>query len=863
MHKLITLAALLLAISSSFVTAQERPVAQNDALDEIVVTSRRFEENLQDVPVSISAFTSADLDRKALHDIKDIANLTSNLTFVAGESGRAATPTIRGIGLIDGRGFDNPVGVFIDGIFVSGRATQNVSMLDLERVEVIKGPQSALYGRNTFSGAINYVTRPTPKEFAAKAEGTVGSDDLERFSGSIGGAVTDWMSARLAASFLHDNGTYRNAGPTGVDNGIGGSESKSVLLSMRFQPRDHLTIDVSGLWSQEFADNQPNNLQPNNCGRLDRTNPANANLISSDLANPIYFCGEAQPNGSGQLSMSPQAFSYDGRTQRGTVDVQWELPGGISMHSLSAYTTVNNYAQNDLDRTQAGDGDYGYLPLATFVAAGSPSFICSGFAPVGPCRGTAPLFNQIRGAKFNTYFGAGRLDTDYWSTELRFTSPRDQKLRWMAGLFYFRAHNDDQTLAGIDASEAVRTLGLPISQIKFLLLDRGAIIPGLSPMGTAFAFAPPIFPPAALFLDGPGLFAATWTPTVNNQKSLFGSVEYDFTKRFTGTAELRYNKEGQSLVNAFDNYFGSSGSYAANFSFTDPRVTMRFKATDKVMLYASAARGSRSGGINAAITDPAYVKFDPETNDTIELGFKSTFANGRIRVNAAVFQIDWKDAQFRQAAPSSSGNTGTLVNATLNVGGIKSKGLEVEVAAKLGNRFTVDANLGLSDPKFNNGTYAASLETLCRTTTVNAVPITCVGRDIDRNGTIDRIQPDISGKQIPRTSKMTASLGLEYAQPVFGDSKLVARVDAAYRSKQFADFINASWAPAHTRMNLRVGLEREKYDVYAWIENLTADDTLDQLGQNASTNLAASLAFQSVGINPVQRRYGLTGRVRF
>ena len=763
MNKRFACLGLVLGASTGVVHGQETL-----ALDEIVVTSRRVEERLQDVPVAITAFTSADLEKQDIRSVRDIANFTPNLTFTTDNSGRSAVPTIRGIGLVDTRGFDNPVGVFIDGIFVSGRATQNVGMLDLERVEVIKGPQSALYGRNTFSGAINYVTRPTPTQFTAKAEATLGSDELQRFSGSIGGPLTSWMAARLAVSYEDDKGTYRNSGPLAVDQGIGGAEKKSALASLRFTPRDDLTIDAGVLWSDEKVANLPNTRLANNCGRLDRTNPANTSAISSDLNNPVYFCGEAPSNGSGFLSMSPEAFSYDGETKRGTLAIEWALPG-VTIQSLNAYTTVYNYAQNDLDRTQAGDSGYGYMSLAAYRAAGSPSFICSGFVPAGPCapaaRGaTAPVFNQVRAASFNTYFGASALDTDYWSSELRFTGPRDQRLRWLGGLFYFRSKNDDQTLVGIDASEAVRTLGLPISQIQFLLLDPGAIIPGLAPRGVALALPAPAFPPNAIFLDGAGLTNATWSPLVDIQKSVFGSVEFDFTDRLTGTFELRHTKESQQLDNLKDIYFGSSGSFSAESSFNDPRVTLRFKQSTDLMFYASAARGTRSGGINPAITDPAYVTYDPETNNSYEVGFKSTLADGRIRLSAAIFQIDWSDAQFRQAAPNSSGN-GTLVNATLNVGSISSKGLEVSLAANLTENWAVDMNFGYADPKFDDQTYAQSLERLCTTTAVTPVPVSCVRRDIDGNGSIDRRparhrwQPadaDLEDHREPRTGVLQA-----------------------------------------------------------------------------------------------------------
>ena len=322
--------------------------------------------------------------------------------------------------------------------------------------------------------------------------------------------------------------------------------------------------------SDEFGENRALNRLPNNCGQFDPTQ--NSSATSSDLLNPLYYCGEGRPNGSGQISITPTAFAFDNETKRGSLSIEWELPG-VTIQSLSAYTTSVSYSAQDLDRTQLGDGGYGYLPLAAYVAAGSPSFICSGFAPVGPCRGTAPLFNQIRAGSFNTTFSTANLDSDYWSTELRFTGPRDQRLRWLSSLFYFRSKNDDTSYAGIDASEAVRTLGLPTSQIQFLILDQGTIIPGLAPMG--IAVRSPVYPPNVAFRDGPGEALLTWTPLIDTQKALFGSLEFDFTDKLTGTAELRYTKEDQELSNSFDNFFGSSGRFETSSSFTDPRLTLR------------------------------------------------------------------------------------------------------------------------------------------------------------------------------------------------------------------------------------------------------------------------------------------------
>ena len=279
-------------------------------------------------------------------------------------------------------------------------------------------------------------------------------------------------------------------------------------------------------------------------------------------------------------------------------------------------------------------------------------------------------------------------------------------------------------------------------------------------------------------------------------------------------------------------------------------------------IYASAARGTRSGGLNAAVTDPRLVAFEEETNETYELGLKTRIADGRVQLNLSVFQIDWKDAQFRQTVPSST--PGAILTATTNTGDIESRGIELQVASRLTDNWAVDANLGYSDPKFGDGTYSAGDAALCRTLGAGAsafpvIPITCRSRLV---GTTAVVQPDISGNQLRNTSKSTATLGVEYSQPVLGDSRLVGRVDATYRSKQYQDFLNVQTVPARTLTNLRVGLEREHYDVFVWVENLTDEDALDQMSAGFSQNFN-SLGNVTTGVNITQRRYGLTARYRF
>ena len=160
--------ALTAVFGLTFGLALPVAVPAAEELTEIVVTSRKIEERLQDVPLAISAFDEATIESARIADLRDIANLTPGLQFYNALGEALPTPFIRGVAPTDIRAKENNLAVFVDGVYVSGREGLNFSQLDLERIEVVKGPQSALYGRNAFSGAINYVTRQPTEDFEGK-----------------------------------------------------------------------------------------------------------------------------------------------------------------------------------------------------------------------------------------------------------------------------------------------------------------------------------------------------------------------------------------------------------------------------------------------------------------------------------------------------------------------------------------------------------------------------------------------------------------------------------------------------------------------------------------------------------------------
>ncbi len=839
--------------ASLVIVGAQLPLQAMAAVEEIKVTARKVEETLQDAPVAVTAFTAEALENASLQNIEDVARFTPNLTYTGGVDGRVAAPVVRGIGVIDTRGFDNAVGIFVDGVFVSGRAAQNVNMLDLERVEVIRGPQSAIYGRNTFSGAINYVTKKPSEVFDSKIEALAATDEWYKLTASVSGPIIgNTLFGRIAASYDEDEGTYENAGPLSTGEGIGGHEYTTVTGTLRWVPADFAEFNLTGYYADERLENLPLSRVPNNCGEL---NPAvvRPTLPSRDRGLPYYYCGEVPPAGTNRLSMTPEAFSSDGDTFRISLDAKFDL-SFATLTSITSYTDMQNESAQDLDSTQAGDPFYGYLAQADYDAAvppGSPS----------------PLINSITTpflvGNLNTYIGSQQLDQKYWSQELRLSSNSEGRLRWLAGLYYFHNENTDTTAFGIDARPAVAALGLPASEIQFLLADT---LPG-SP---AFLGLPQPILPNVAFREAAGeTTLLTLGLTEADQFAVFGSVEFDFTERLTGTVELRYTYEERELDNRFDLAFGTlpdgPAFFKEDWDFWDPRFILRYR-TDTAMIYGSVAKGSRSGGLNVLVTDPAFVVFDPEENWTYELGAKTAWFDDALTLNVSAYYIDWEDAQFRQRFTTESGGT---LTATSNATGITSSGIEIEVIVAPATGFVAGLGYGYANPEFDDGTLSTGDVRSCDTlpgdvSAYPLLPINCVQFDSDGDGSVgglDKSAPDISGKQVIRTAKHTFSAFMEATKPIGPTFDAFLRGDVSYRSKLYQDLTNTQWVPSRTLANLRLGVRSERYDLILWVENLLDEDAPET--SNVFGSDLNSLNQVTTALNATDRRLGVTARLRF
>ena len=252
----------------------------NAQLEEVVVTARKIEERLQDVPLAISAFNAEEIESASIDNLDDIANLTPGMTFsnLLGEF--LPVPVIRGVAPTAVQNRENNAAIFVDGVFISGRQGLNFAQLDLERIEVVKGPQAAMYGRNSFSGAVNIITAKPTDEFEGKAELTLGDNDRKVARGSISGPLIEGqLRGRVAVMKNEWGGSYENQVPGGPD--IGGYDYETFQGSLSWTPTENFEALLTAYVSNDQIDMAATSAVTPNC--------ENVSAFGVRLAN---YCGE-------------------------------------------------------------------------------------------------------------------------------------------------------------------------------------------------------------------------------------------------------------------------------------------------------------------------------------------------------------------------------------------------------------------------------------------------------------------------------------------------------------------------------------------------------------------------------------------
>ena len=385
---------LSLILSSSFLCSMAGGMAASPALgadalalEEVIVTARKRAESLQEIPMAITAFTAADIQDAGIRSIQDVASLTAGFNMAPLFGGDAATPVIRGLSTTIG---EPNVGFFIDGVYTGSRLTMNRLLGNfVERIEVAKGPQSALFGRNAFGGAVNYVTRRPGQEFEGEVEATFGSDGKQEFRATIGGPIgNSGFGYRLGLLSDEFDGYFKNE-LTGGD--LDSRDTKGALGSLSWSGGS-LTADFNLMYSEEDHGDLANRQLENNdfFGSFRGLPPANQIWVGNL---PSFDDGYAVTPGGLERE---QVFS--------SLKVDWDF-GAATLTSITGY--------NDFSHTRATDDDYSALEIH------------------------ATLTDN---------------DVTELSQEFRLTGNTQNSLQWMIGVYYYDLSDDINLTSKYDDS---------------------------------------------------------------------------------------------------------------------------------------------------------------------------------------------------------------------------------------------------------------------------------------------------------------------------------------------------------------------------------------------------------------------------
>lgn len=626
-------------------------------LDEIVVTARKRAENLQDTPISIAAFTSAALESRGIVRAEELASITPNLVYQenpgGGGSASNAAVFIRGVGQSDFIPTVDPgVGLYVDGVYIARSVGALLDLVDVDRIEVLRGPQGTLFGRNTIGGAVSVSTIKPQFQFSAKASATAGSDRRHEVKAWVNVPLTRTMAATMSVASIQQDG-YVSQPAAGEDLGDRGRLVGRVAL--RWQSDEvELNVAADGTRIREngapfvlrgvnFASNAFNPqglplLPPGSAPRpgfyvinppadvpVDNFSLFNnyiATLVAQagnclGLGAPVYSPAADQSN---PACYGPQYVAASSRRNLGTfpsrsdddlwgvqASLDWQLADQLNLKSISAYRHLHSDFQRDGDAS----------PLTIFHLA-----------------------DELSQRQFSQ------------ELQLQGRSLHDS-LKWIVGLYYF---NERAINPNIVDFAAIKALSGGTSETRSL--------------------------------------------------AEFAQATYSIATQWDVTAGLRYTRDRKSFLpdqRVLDNKGGPFPiglpllppiTVDGTFSKLTPMLNLAYKPSGTSMLYATYSEGFKSGGFTQRVFPPlpATPSFQPEKVRSYEIGTKTTWLANRLRLNLAAYYTDYKDIQvqiFRAIAPITD-----------NGGRARVKGFEFESEFAPVAGWLLQANVGLTDAAY-------------------------------------------------------------------------------------------------------------------------------------------------------------------
>jgi iron complex outermembrane recepter protein len=665
-----------------------------DQLEEIVVTARKRNEALLDVPVAVNAFSEEDIESAGIVRPQDFIALTPNMTMVQTQNQGTSFIVVRGIS--QARNSEPSVAVLIDGVLMANPSQFNQELFDIESIEVLKGPQGALYGRNAIGGAVIIRTKEPGDEIAGKVMAGYDSGPGYTVRTGVGGPIggSDTWKFQASASYLDTDGY--------IDNPFLGEEADpfkdvSGRLKLLWEPSDTMSADLRLSVS-----------------RVD-TQALYFNITESvnDTSLPV----RVNNRGVNERDMESVSLKLD-----------FDVGGGT-------FTSITGFDQ--LEELLTGD-QFNFLPIPESV------LVSIGFPDQAQHQW---------------------LDVEAVSQEVRYTSPSEERMRWIVGAYFI-------------ATDRFISTGN--------VFDFGS---GVVPAVKRTPLAP--FAPQFTFL----------ADSQDNQAwAMFGELSYDISDRLEASVALRYDRDERENTTETPQAFIPAPLVGIAFpgqvreeewDDLQPKVTLRFKPSDDVSTYVGYSRGFRSGGFNQTGVATAGIAgvgdiFDQETADTIEAGVKAQFMDRRVTTSASLYHTTAKGTYFFVFDPNTS---------TQNLGNldeVEYQGLELELQARVADGFDLYVRGGLTDSEIKESRRA----------------------------------PTDVGNQAPLVSEYTLNLGAQLRRPFSsgGGLSFFIRPDVQIIGDTYWYPDNFTVRDPVELVNLRAGLETDNWSLVAWSKNLTDEE---------------------------------------
>lgn len=615
-----------------------------DTGNTIVVTAQRREQNLQDVPIAVTAVGSEALIQSGTTDLQDLTALTPGLTG-KNQGLASAIYSIRGINSNSfGVGGDNSVGIFVDEVFIGRQAISNIGFLDAERVEVLKGPQGTLFGRNSTAGAISITSKKPGNDFEGEARISYGDRDgfdantFEAFGAISIPVVEDVFSVRIAGQRQYQDGTWTNVatGERAGDNEVWSGRITGVLNVTD-------TLSVTGFYSifRQDTTGFP----------WGTTNPDLVALAPGSSTDPFDRL----------VAFDTEQFERRDADVAG-LTVEWEISPDVSIKSITSFTSIDDQGVTDLDGS--------ILPIVSANFGPDPAAVAA-----------------------NPGFTLGSDDTTF-SQELRLSGSTD-KLDWLIGVSYFEEDIDDPITFGFNDNFLVG--GTPIPADTFF--------PGQPAFGVCDATSDGLLGPCnpngresvligvesesyAIFGDARYQF--------NDALALTVGLRYSRDeKQFTFTSFIEPSVAaalfGGSVV--FPDTGAQPITFEDDWNDLQPRFVLDYKVSDDVLTYASISRGFKAGGFDISQVQ-ANIPFDEESVWAYEVGVKSQLG-GLATFNLAAYFNDYSGLQVQTTVGG--------ITQTVNVPTLDSYGFEAELYAEPLDGLDVTLGVAFNESEF--GTF--------------------------------------------------------------------------------------------------------------------------------------------------------------